>query len=133
MRALNQPCPLVFFALLKNSISVLSAGSYPSALTTVNGALFFRATDVVHRTELWTLEKPMASHAPGDANRDFQFDQQDIAQVLQSAKYLTGEAATFEEGDWTGDGIFDQLDIIAALQTGNYLQGPYAVRAAENA
>ena len=61
------------------------------------------------------------SHQPGDANRDFQFDQNDIVEVLQSAKYLTGESATFEQGDWNADGVFDQLDIVAALQTGNYL------------
>ena len=62
----------------------------------------------------------------GDANRDLQFDQQDVVQVLQAAKYLTGQPATFAEGDWNDDGFFNQLDIIAALQTGNYLQGPYA-------
>jgi hypothetical protein len=66
--------------------------------------------------------------APGDANRDLQFDQLDIVQVLQAAKYLSGAPATFEEGDWNGDGVFDQLDIVAALQTGNYLKGPYAAR-----
>lgn len=47
-------------------------------------------------------------------------------QVLQSAKYLNGEPATFQEGDWTGDGVFDQADIVTALQTGNHIQGPYA-------
>ena len=65
----------------------------------------------------------------GDANTDGRFDQLDIVQVLQAAKYLTAEAADFSEGDWNGDGVFDQLDIVAALQTGNYLQGPYAVYA----
>lgn len=65
---------------------------------------------------------------PGDSNHDWRFDQLDIVQVLQAAKYLTEEPATFEEGDWNGDGVFDQLDIVAALQTGNYLQGPYAAR-----
>jgi hypothetical protein len=69
--------------------------------------------------------------APGDANRDLRFDQLDIVQVLQAAKYLTGQPATFEEGDWNGDGVFDQLDIVAALQTGNHLKGPYAARAVE--
>lgn len=76
--------------------------------------------------------------SPGDANRDFVFDQQDIVQVLQAGKYLTGEAATWGEGDWDGgpggypgkpppgDSIFDQQDIVAALQTGNYLNGSYA-------
>lgn len=75
---------------------------------------------------------------PGDANRDFSFDQLDIVQVLQAGKYLTGSSATWGEGDWdggpggypgeppTGDGIFDQKDVVAALQTGAYLAGPYA-------
>ena len=61
----------------------------------------------------------------GDANCDFRFDQEDIVQVLASAKYLTGEAATWSEGDWNEDGQFDQRDIMAALQTGSYMQGPY--------
>jgi hypothetical protein len=70
---------------------------------------------------------------PGDANQDFSFDQRDIVQVLQAAKYLTGESATWGEGDWNGgpggypgepppgNGLFDQRDIVAALQTGTYL------------
>lgn len=61
-----------------------------------------------------------------DANGDFRFDQLDLVQVLISAKYLTGQPATWSEGDWNGDGVFDQMDAVAALQTGNYLQGPYA-------
>ena len=64
--------------------------------------------------------------APGDANGDFRFDQDDILHVMQTEKYLSGQRATFQEGDWNGDFIFDQMDIVAALQTGNYLQGPYA-------
>jgi len=72
------------------------------------------------------LLDPAPLAAPGDVNGDFQFDQVDIVQVLQAAKYLTGQRATWEEGDWNDDGVFDQLDIVAALQTGNYLQGPYA-------
>jgi hypothetical protein len=59
----------------------------------------------------------------GDANRDGEFNQLDIVLVLQSAQYLTGLAATFEQGDWNGDGVFDQRDIVAALQTREYLQG----------
>jgi hypothetical protein len=68
---------------------------------------------------------------PGDAKRDLQFDQLDIAQVLQSAKYLTGEAETWDQGDWNEDGLFDQKDITLALQTDNYLQAPYAALAAD--
>ena len=74
----------------------------------------------------------------GDADQDFDFDQFDIIKVQQSAKYLTGQPATWGDGDWNGapggsqgdppagDGLFDQLDIIASLATGNYLNGPYA-------
>ena len=57
----------------------------------------------------------------GDADRDGQFDRQDIEQVLQAGKYGTGEDAVWREGDWNNDGRFDQADIIAALQAGNYL------------
>ena len=35
--------------------------------------------------------------APGDANLDILFDQLDVVHVLQSAKYLTGETATWGE------------------------------------
>lgn len=54
----------------------------------------------------------------GDANRDSRVDALDIVQVLQSAKYSTGQAATWSEGDWNDDGVFDRLDLVAALQTG---------------
>ena len=56
----------------------------------------------------------------GDSNGDGQFDELDIVEVLQTAKYRTGQPATFAEGDWNNDGFFDQLDVIVALQTGNY-------------
>jgi hypothetical protein len=58
----------------------------------------------------------------GDANRDGVFDQLDLVDVLQSARYLSDEWATWEQGDWTGDALFDQLDIVAALQTATYLR-----------
>ena len=74
---------------------------------------------------LWLNLQP----AVGDANRDYRFDQEDVVLVLQAAKYLTGEPATWRQGDWNGDSVFDQEDIVNALQTGNYLQGPYAVDA----
>ena len=75
---------------------------------------------------------------PGDADQDLDFDQLDLVAVQQSAKYLTGQPATWGEGDWNGgpggepgnppagDGQFNQFDIIAANLAGNYLQGPYA-------
>ena len=66
-------------------------------------------------------------------NRDWQFDQQDVVQILQAAKYATGPPAAWEQGDWNDDHVFDPLDIVAALQTGNYLQGPYAAGADDTA
>ena len=59
----------------------------------------------------------------GDVNRDGVFDQLDIVEVLQAAKYLTGQPASFDEGDWNSDGVFDQLDIVTALAAGNYRPG----------
>ena len=50
----------------------------------------------------------------GDANRDGQFDQLDIVEVLQGGKYNTGRRAAWSTGDWNLDGVFDQLDIGAA-------------------
>ena len=82
--------------------------------------------DVLWLGEIVWSENLSGKILAGDANRDFKFDQLDFVQVLQSAKYATGEPATFGEGDWNGDGVFNQLDIIAALATDNYLQGPYA-------
>ena len=75
---------------------------------------------------------------PGDANQDLSFDQLDIVQVQISAKYLSGQAATWGEGDWNGapggepgdppegDGQFNQLDIVSSLGANKYLTGPYA-------
>ena len=68
--------------------------------------------------QLWLNTQLIA----GDADRDGVFSQLDIVQVLQSAKYQTGQPATWAEGDFNRDGVFDQLDIVAALQTGEYGQ-----------
>ena len=71
----------------------------------------------------WLFEQATSPEAvAGDANGDGAFNQLDIVQVLQAAKYLTDEPATFEEGDWNNDGFFNQLDIVEALQVGTYLQ-----------
>ena len=75
---------------------------------------------------VWINQGRPTGSAAGDANGDRRFDQHDVVQVLQAAKYLTGERATWDEGDWNGDGVFDQLDIAEALASGKYLQGPYA-------
>ncbi len=74
----------------------------------------------------------------GDADQDLDFDQFDLIQVQQAAKYFTGQPTTWGEGEWNGapggfagnppagDGLFNQLDIVAALRAGTYLTGPYA-------
>jgi hypothetical protein len=78
----------------------------------------------------WTARPPTPgvvdffTRRPGDANDDGRFDQLDVQLVLQGAKYLTSQRATWAEGDWTGDGLFDQRDIAVALSTGKYQQDP---------
>jgi len=62
---------------------------------------------------------------PGDANRDFEFEPNDLIQVMRIGKFETGELAGWEEGDFNGDGVFDEGDIAAAFATGNFMQGPY--------
>ena len=86
--------------------------------------------------------RPTIGLQAGDANMDLEFNQFDLVRVQVSAKYLSGEPATWGDGDWNGapggspgdppvgDGLFNQSDIIAALNAGTYLQGPYAALAA---
>jgi hypothetical protein len=94
-----------------------------------------------------TIQQPVPEPElqAGDADQDRDFDQFDLIRVQQSAKYLTGNAATWGQGDWNGapggkpgsppagNGLFDQLDIIAALSAGKYLSGPYAALAGPGA
>ena len=87
---------------------------------------------------LGLLQPGLPSLMAGDSDQDLDFDQLDLVQVQISAKYLTGQAATWGEGDWNGapggeqgsppagDGFFNQIDIISALGPGHYLSGPYA-------
>ena len=49
--------------------------------------------------------------AAGDADYNLQFDEDDIVQVLQAGKYLSGNPATWSEGDFNGDGAVDLLDL----------------------
>ena len=69
---------------------------------------------------------------PGDANQNQRFDQLDLVQVLQRAKYLTAWPQHGETAIGTalraahlgsppsGDGVFNQLDIVASMQSGGY-------------
>lgn len=60
----------------------------------------------------------------GDANLDGVFDRDDVVQVLQAAKYNSGQPATWHEGDWNGDGVFNQLDIVESQVDGTYEVSP---------
>ena len=94
--------------------------------------------DALHRNQIgddgsvaasWRSSPPspgkaeFATRQVGDSNQDGQFDQLDIVQVLQAAKYNTDRPASFSDGDWNGDGFFNQLDIVFALQAGRFMQG----------
>jgi hypothetical protein len=77
-------------------------------------------------TEKWV-------NGAGDANEDGAFDQLDVIAVLQGAKYLSGQPASWSEGDWNGDRLVDQFDIILSQQTSppHYLQGPFRAATAD--
>lgn len=59
---------------------------------------------------------------PGDSNGDELFNEKDLIQVFQSAKYDTGEPADRTEGDWNSDRKFDSGDLVYVFQAGTYLQ-----------
>ncbi|MFM7245347.1 MAG: PEP-CTERM sorting domain-containing protein [Planctomycetaceae bacterium] len=67
----------------------------------------------------------VAFAASGDTNVDGYVDRLDVANVLASAKYDTGEPATWTQGDFTYDGIVDILDVSDFLVTGLYDNGGY--------
>jgi hypothetical protein len=91
-------------------------------------------------TQPWAIQPPRPRGVlwAGDADQDLDFDQLDLVKVFVSARYLTGQTATWGQGDWNGapggqvgnpppgDGLFNQRDIIAAQQAGTYRTGPYA-------
>ena len=60
----------------------------------------------------------------GDADLDGEFNSTDIVLVFTSAKFETGEAATWATGDWNLDGQFDSSDMIVAFADGGFEVGP---------
>ena len=112
--------------------------SLDSVLEDLSAIGSLRGGGSVGTVDLVYLGQPLPQLMPGDADQDLKFDQLDIVQVATSAKYLTGQSATWGEGDWNGapggspgnppvgDSLFNQLDIIAALNGNTYLSGPYA-------
>ncbi|MCA9216620.1 MAG: hypothetical protein KDB27_26300, partial [Planctomycetales bacterium] len=65
----------------------------------------------------------------GDSNFDGEFSSGDFVMVFGTAKYETGEAATYAEGDWNGDMKFDSGDFVAVFTTGGYEEGQRGVAA----
>ena len=59
---------------------------------------------------------------PGDANRDGQFNSDDLVLVFQSFEYEDGIVGNsdWSEGDWDGDGDFGSKDLVVAFQFGAY-------------
>ena len=53
----------------------------------------------------------------------WKFSSADFVAVFTTAKYETGDAATWAEGDWNGDGVFSNSDFVAAFSGGGYEQG----------
>ncbi|MCA9218455.1 MAG: hypothetical protein KDB27_35545 [Planctomycetales bacterium] len=62
----------------------------------------------------------------GDSNFDGQFNSSDFVKVFGTAKYETGQPATWEEGDWNGDGLFSSSDFVTAFGGGGYEGGARA-------
>ena len=61
---------------------------------------------------------------PGDSNFDGEFNSSDFVAVFTTAKYETGEPATWTEGDSNGDGLFNSSDFVTAFAGGAYERGP---------
>ncbi|MCA9213834.1 MAG: hypothetical protein KDB27_12270, partial [Planctomycetales bacterium] len=59
----------------------------------------------------------------GDSNFDGEFSSADFVAVFTTAKYETGQPATWAEGDWNGDGLFSSSDFVAAFSGAGYEQG----------
>ena len=65
----------------------------------------------------------------GDANLSLEFNSADFVAVFTTAKYETGQAATWEEGDWNADGLFNSSDFVVAFSDAGYEQGPRQINA----
>ena len=78
-------------------------------------------TTIDDRT-FWVADLTNTSY--GDSNFNGEFNSSDFVKVFSSAKYETGDSATWEEGDWNGDGLFNSSDFVLAFADGTYEKGP---------
>lgn len=96
------------------------SGAWPNAngyaLTTRAGG----ADTALQSNEGTQYSLRVTYHTAGDVDRNSVFNQNDLLVLLQGGKYLTGQAASWEQGDFNGDGLFNQADIQIALIHGNY-------------
>ena len=60
----------------------------------------------------------------GDSTYDGEFSSADFVAVFTTAKYETGQPATWTEGDWNGDGVFGSADFVTAFSGAGYETGP---------
>jgi hypothetical protein len=118
--------------LVADEVNYGSALPWPSSAAGAGDSLSrTRPTEYGNFPTSWTASVPTPGtmnvnlRQPGDANEDGAFDALDLALILQSAKYSSGEPASWIQGDWTGDGMFNHLDIVAALQTGSYIDAMF--------
>ncbi len=69
----------------------------------------------------------------GDTTMDGVVDILDIGELISSASYNTGRAATWRTGDFNYDGMFDTLDVAEFFTAGMLDQGDYRAAAASMA
>ncbi|MCA9215259.1 MAG: PEP-CTERM sorting domain-containing protein [Planctomycetales bacterium] len=86
----------------------------------LNGDGAVNLADRVH----WVVD--LTNTYIGDSNFDGQFNSSDFVAVFGTAKYETGQPATWGEGDWNGDGLFNSADFVAAFGGGGYEGGERA-------
>lgn len=63
--------------------------------------------------------------APGDTNLDGTIDILDVANILSSGKFDTGQSAHWFEGDFNYDGVVDVLDMASFLSSDLFDKGVY--------
>lgn len=119
---------------IQNVFKTIAAGlamlaGTPMAMAQVTSHGSFPRTDVLSNQDGGSPAEQSPPYKPGDADRDFDFDQHDLVQVIRARKYQTGLPASWSEGDWNvdaagfpaGDGVFDQHDLMTSLTLGSYL------------
>ncbi len=67
----------------------------------------------------------VAFAAAGDTNLDGMVDALDLANVVTSGRFDTGESATWSEGDFNYDGVVDVLDLSDFISAGLLNRGDY--------